>query len=269
MMNKTRTVYRVWDPNFTSPTTVVILARRGSGKSVLLGRLMYENKSFFDNVYVFGGSLAVLDDYRGRVPPSNLAEGFSETKFTHIMRQAETLTKLAKKNNTKPFQTAVLLDDLGFDTKIFKNKALLASFMNGRHLNLSIFLVVQYLTSIPPTIRSQADKVISLRETSRNTLKKQYDMFFGVFECFRDFVEVLTRATENYGALVLDARSTSAEITECIFTYRCKPATDLQYRLCDDKVWKVEHTKDLLHKKKQIDEKIKIKKSIEEGGLVI
>jgi hypothetical protein len=114
------TLFDVWDPRFNKPVTLIIVAPRGSGKSVLLSDILYQNRDFFDDIHVFAGSQAVIDDFKPRLPKSRLTHGYSSEKMRKLIQEFTTTAEIFKKiNPDKKFQGALVMDDLAFDKKIF------------------------------------------------------------------------------------------------------------------------------------------------------
>jgi hypothetical protein len=255
-------VFDPFNPQFVKPVTVCIVAPRGSGKSVLLSDLLTRNKDFFDDVHVFAGSESVVDDYKDRLPAKRLYKSYEDDTMVHITRCSKNITKTVNTfnklnpNKERPrFNIAIVLDDLGFDTKIFKSVNHMEIWLNGRHASLSIFLCLQYVASVPPVIRAQADIVIALRESIKANQKRLHECFFGIFETFSQFQGALIKSTENFGALVVNNRSRSGLLTQCVFTYK---AAEREYtRLCCPMVWKMNKASKLLKLYSQLKQRQK------------
>ena len=114
-------VYDTYAPRFKKPVTCVIVAPRGSGKSVLLGDILVQNQTFFDDIHVFAGSQAVWNDFKGMLPPSRLSMGYTAKKMDRVMSQFKEIVNIYNaKNPGQSFQGALVMDDLGFDKAIFK-----------------------------------------------------------------------------------------------------------------------------------------------------
>ena len=118
-------VYDSFDPHFTKPVTMIVCAPRGSGKSVFMSDVMENNSEFFDDVFVFAGSEAVYNDYVDRLPPSRLKRGYSDENMQYVIdyaKRATAITELHCEERERPWQVALILDDLGYDKSIFRSK---------------------------------------------------------------------------------------------------------------------------------------------------
>ena len=272
-------IFDKYNPILEKPVTMIILAPRGSGKSVFLGEILHQNRNFFTDVWVFAGSNAVFNDYVNKVPASRLTMGYSEEKIKDIMKQSTEITgALLQIGKADTYNVAVVLDDLGFDKNIFRSKPHLELWMNSRHFRVSIFLAIQFITSVPPSIRAQADIVVSLKESIKANQKRLHEFFFGVFTNFSDFQKVLSKATEDFGALIVNNRASSSLITRCVFVYKADHATSMKLkgtreeRLCNPIVWKAEKKAALLKEYKRVQaETLKSKTSAiqDSGGMVM
>jgi hypothetical protein len=260
--------YRKYNFKFTSAVTMTTIARRGSGKSVLFQNVLYDNRKFFSEVWVFAGSEAVYNDWKNRVPPSHIMMYYSPERMAYISERARRMNEFVGKNHLPKYQICVIGDDIAYDKSTFKCKHLLKAYMNGRHRDLSVLLAVQYLMSIPPTIRTQSDIVVVLRETNITIIHKLYDYWFSVVPKKADFVSLMKKATCEFGALVVNNRTPLNEPTECVFTYKARPeCSTLEWTLCIPRVWKIDRATALL---KAIQEARQIKREkeiVQEGGL--
>ena len=264
-------VYDAWNPLLDKPVTLLIVAPRGSGKSVLLGDFLYTNRGFFDDVHVFAGSAAVFADFKHQLPPSRLSMGFSDDRMNTCMEQFKRTTEIMAekcREEGRFFNGVIVLDDLGFDNSVFKALSVLEAFMNSRHARLSIVLCLQFVTSMPPMIRAQIDIVIALRNAIKQSQKQLHDFFFGIFDHLADFRKVMNKATENFGALVVNNRARSSVITRCIFTYRATER-DRTIKLCSPRVWAVDRAARLLRRVRELEAEVKRKEMLDRGGMIM
>ena len=133
----------------------------------------------------------------------------------------------------------LLLDDVAFDTSVFKSEIMKQLFLNGRHRRLMVIICSQYSLLIPPMIRSNVDVVIAGRDPILANRKKLYESFFGVVDSFKEFDNIFQSCTQNYSTLVLvnNTKSRSNKLEDRIFWYKAKK--DLpSFRFCDAIYWK-------------------------------
>ena len=117
-------------------------------------------------------------------------------------------------------------------------------------------------------IRAQIDIVIALRNAIKQSQKQLHDFFFGIFDHLADFRKVMNKATENFGALVVNNRARSSVITRCIFTYRATER-DRTIKLCSPRVWAVDRAARLLRRVRELEAEVKRKEMLDRGGMIM
>lgn len=137
-MSRESVIFDKYVPKFTKPVTMIVVAPRGSGKSVLLGDILYNNRDFFTDVYVFAGTDAVFNDYVHKIPARNLTRGYDEERLKQIVKASEEVTRGVNKSGSgKKYNVAIVLDDLGFDKALFRSKT---------HLELWYFYIFSLIS---------------------------------------------------------------------------------------------------------------------------
>lgn len=240
-----------WAVNCFDPTTmkadatVLMLGKRGTGKSTLLQDIMYHMQSRLfagiamapteDSVAMFEGFLPrcfVFDDFR-----ADAVERLMQTKRLlsrmnrKKMKQAESGGGRFTRRNV-----AVLLDDCMYDKKNLKHTAVRDIFMNGRHEDVFFINLQQYVMDMGPDMRNNVDYVFAMRDTSIENRIKLWKTFFGMFTDYNDFAELFESCTENYECLVLCNRAHSNDWKDCIFWY--KASTEIpRFRIGHPVMW--------------------------------
>jgi hypothetical protein len=261
-------VLQRFDLRLKSPTTIFVLAKRGSGKSVFMKDLMQQNKGFFYKVYVFAGSISVKKDYEDIIPAEQLVEEFKEEDLEGILNEAKEMTLLCQSLGIPPLQYGVLMDDLACDRAIFTKKPVVRMMMNGRHDNVTPIVASQFFTAVGPRIRSQSDIVAVLRETSQDAQKSIYKTWFSIIPKFETFQDILCRATENYGVLIACTTAISNNLQKNIFTYRAQ-----QYEhpesLCSRKVWRARRSAQIMKYIKKMRYNQELEEAMQSGGMIV
>lgn len=270
-----------FDVRLTEPMRTIVLAKTGMGKSYLIRDVLYTNRFFFTSVYVFAGSDDVRSSYEDIVPDLNLINGWDEDRFKKIWDQCFDSKKLAEKLGIPMPQTIILLDDLAFDKSIWKSKIIGAAYMNGRHRGLSMLVATQYIMMLPTTVRSQAKYVFALRETSTPNIRKMHNEWFGIVPTLGEFKSLLIKATANFGTLVVNTMSRSAEMAGALYVYCAKKTPPVfstdpftgkrkrEWRLCDDRIWHLARAARRARKLKKRRIERKRREVIARGGLVM
>ena len=123
----------------------------------------------------------------------------------------------------------MVIDDTGFDKKLLSSKELYEVVLNGRHLNITVVIMLQDPASMPLALRGQMDYVFSLGESFPVNQERLYKWFFGVYPSLKDFRKNFEKITSNYGAIVLDNTVQNFRSpNDCIFHYKATPG--LRYK---------------------------------------
>lgn len=237
---------KCFDPTtMKADATVLMLGKRGTGKSTLLQDIMYHMQSRLfagiamapteDSVAMFEGFLPrcfVFDDFR-----ANAVERLMQTKrLLSRMNRKKTKQAEAKGNEFERRYVAVLLDDCMYDKKNLKHTAVRDIFMNGRHEDVFFINLQQYVMDMGPDMRNNVDYVFAMRDTSMENRIKLWKTFFGMFSDYSDFSELFDSCTENYECLVLFNRASSNDWRDCIFWYKAAPSVP-QFRIGHPVMW--------------------------------
>ena len=205
-----------FDPSTLKPHRIIIIVgKRGTGKSVMQRDLMYHLR----NVWDFGVAMTPTEEsvqtFAQHMPENWIYNSFSGTKLDQILNLQHELCKEKKQRSL-----FVILDDCMYDKKILKGTGIRDLFMNGRHLNLTLCNAVQYVMDMGPDLRTQVDYVFALRENIISNKSKLWKYFFGMFDRYEDFARVMDKCTENHSAIVMDNTTGSCNVEECIFWYK-------------------------------------------------
>jgi hypothetical protein len=181
----------------------VMIARRGSGKSVLIKDIMYHKKHM--SGIVFSGTEAG-NSYFGKFVPSVFV--YDEFNPDALQRLVDRQRKLKKEGNADP--VFVVMDDCAFDRKFMNSKLLREISFNGRHYSICMILSSQWAMDMPPSLRGNIDYVFILRDNLyRERLWRNFFPFVQSLEIFNRIMDV---CTDDYGCLVLDNTGSSSEI---------------------------------------------------------
>lgn len=218
----------------TQTATVLLIGKRGSGKSTLMRDLMFHMKDALN----FGLAMSPTEESTASlgtfIPRSCIYNNFSSTALDVML---EIQRKSVKAGKWK--QMYLIMDDCMYDKKVMKGVNIRELFMNGRHRKIFHMNAIQYLMDIGPDIRSQVDFVFALKENIVNNREKLWKFFFGMFENFSDFNKVMSSCTNGYDAIVLDNTKRSNELSECVFWYTANPATP-EFTIGDRIFWQLD-----------------------------
>ena len=218
MAQQPRLNIRKFDPSVIPPDAVVLLVgKRGTGKSTLLKDLMYHVKDKLDFGIAMSPTEECTSDLGSYVPQTCIYNEFMGDKVDALLEEQRKTIK--KGGNRRVF---LLLDDCMYDKKIMKGTNIRNLFMNGRHRKIFFINCQQYVMDMPPDLRSQVDFVFALREPILSNKEKLWKFFFGMFPNFHDFHAVMDSCTQNYECLVLNTKQHSNKIEDCVSWYKAE-----------------------------------------------
>jgi Poxvirus A32 protein len=199
-------------------TTMVIIGKRNTGKSVLVTDLLHRFKSM-PAIVVMSGTEGGNKHFQNYVPDSFVYNSFSPTAIENIIARQQKLLQQGK--SREDVAILVILDDCSYDKKgISADKGLRYMFMNGRHLGITTIITTQYAMDISPGLRYNVDFVFAFKDNTFTNKEKLYRNFFGVMNKAKDFYDVYDKVTVGYDCLVLDNMSRSNKVNEQIFWFR-------------------------------------------------
>ena len=228
---------RKYDPASCKPfNTHILVGKRGSGKSVLLRNLLYEHRGMHDVGVCCTPTMETADMFREFVPEGLIYNDYNGPVLQRIIAQQRARQEAGKKAP----RVFIVLDDCGYEKELFssKNTAMRDLFQNGRHYKCTVYICLQYCTTIPPSFRANTDVVYALREPIIGNQKRLHEFFFGVIETFQNFRRVFGAATENHECLVTINTASSNSIDDCVFWYKARLDVP-RFRLCAPKYWRI------------------------------
>jgi energy-coupling factor transporter ATP-binding protein EcfA2 len=227
-------------------TVIMLLGRRGSGKSTLVRDILYQYRDLPAGCVINGTEEA--NKFYGDIVPGMLVK--NEYRPEHlanlVTRQRAALDKAerdvqAGRPPSDP-RAFLIMDDLMFDnTSWIKDPNMKRIFLNGRHYRITFMLTMQYPLGVPPSLRSQVDYTFILKEPSFGNKKRIYQNYASSFPSFDVFCRVLDKLTRNYGCLVIDNTRTDADFWDTVYWYRAR--TPPPFRMCDPALWRMDETR--------------------------
>lgn len=220
---------------------VVMIGRRGTGKSWLIKDLMYHKRNF-PVCTIMSGTEGANQFYSTIVPSLLVHNGFSSDIVTNVLKRQELLTKQIRKEaqlgrtSSIDRRNLVVMDDCMFDAKTWtKDTGVRSLFMNGRHYGILFILALQYVMGIPPALRGQVDYVFILRENIVASRRRIYEQFAGIFPSYELFSQILDQCTENFECLVIHNGAKTNKIEDCVFYYKAESNGD--FKIGSKELW--------------------------------
>lgn len=200
--------------NFPKCGFVLVLAKRGSGKSVycayMASRLPFVATGM---AMAICGSEKVCQDWRQFIPNLYVHAASIEVLDMVIQNQNKLAKYYATKSMPIPDELHVTLfiDDCASIPRIMKSKQLKYLASNSRHLNMCIIIAAQYFIQVVREIRSQFDITVLLgKQTARNIKTVNDDNATSVD--LRTFRAVVISMLKDFGVLLIDSRSDAVDL---------------------------------------------------------
>jgi hypothetical protein len=228
---------RNFDPRSIPPTAVMlIVGKRGTGKSTLLCDLMYHNRHKFDCGLVFSATEEANGYWGQYIPPAFVYNDFDEkalSRFVAAMKQTNQGRTKEAGNLRYGF---VIFDDTAASKMLRTNRDIRTILFNGRHFGIFTAIVLQYALDIPPELRSQVDYVCLLRNNVVLDRERLYRHYCGFFPTLNSFCITMNRCTEGYGCLIVNNLCRSNSVADAVYWYEAK--THKPYDLGSKAMWK-------------------------------
>ena len=266
-----------WDPSTIKPaSTVLLVGRRGTGKSTLLRDLAWhfaqrrrdDGSPLIDLCIGMSPTEESSESLGSFMPPCLIHNEYSEDVLQRLMDSQKRDWKRGYGRNILLF-----LDDCGFDKKVFTSKIVRELFLNGRHRRIGLVFALQYCLDIPPDIRSNIDIVIAARDPIHTSREKLHRNFFGVFRDYQEFGLTFDTCTNNYETLVLhnNIGVPSNNIEDTVFWHRADPNRPA-FRLGNEAFWRMSDRfyrdrEDEVEEQRQLKEELERRQQLQRTGI--
>ncbi len=191
--------------------------------TTFIENLVYAVKHKYPVARVFCGSQPAYERFSKIFGKLYVTLGYNEAaESMHIRRQKQCAIENGPKH---PANYAInILDDVSSDTKVYKTPTFNDIFKNGsQHYHQIFILALQYVVDIPPYVRGTVSYAALFRSRGEDNMKKLYTNFGGAFGNKNKFFSTLEQVTGDYTCMILDMRTQSQKLEDCVFWYRTHP----------------------------------------------
>jgi hypothetical protein len=220
-------------PNESSGPVIVMLGKRGVGKSFLIRDLLYYHQDIPIGT-VISGTEEGNGFFGNMVPKLFIHNEYNTAIIENVLKRQRTVLKQIKKEietykrSTIDARTFVILDDCLFDSSWTRDKLMRLLFLNGRHWKILLVITMQFPLGVPPILRTNIDYVFILRENIIGNRRRIYDNYAGMFPTFEAFCQVMDQCTENNECLVINNVTKSNKLHDQVFWYKADTHTDFK-----------------------------------------
>jgi ABC-type phosphate/phosphonate transport system ATPase subunit len=195
--------------------TIIIVGKRGTGKSVLMKDLAYQLREHFDGGIACAPNKDMMDLFKEFVPETSIYPDFTPEMVETLIEDQKRL-----KESGVEKRLFVIADDCMKDKKIFKHPAIAELANNGRHYGISLIICVQHIADMPPNFRMNTDYVFAFADNDPGTREKLFREFFGIFGTKENFKSAFNELTKDRGCIFVDRTLGCASIEDCVCWYK-------------------------------------------------
>lgn len=216
--------------------TIVIIGKRSSGKSVLVKDIIQVHKHNFSVAKILCGSEENNHFYAQIFNDLYINNEYDEKALQDLEKHQKMV--INKYGADAPESRALLIiDDCNDDPKMLNRPMMQKYFKNGRHMNVSLCLSLQYGMDIKPSIRTNIDYIFIFRDSSESNRKKLYSNFASIIGNYNMFCDIMDIICQDYTALVIDNRVQSNNVEDCVFYYKARTHDKVDFGSLEYKQW--------------------------------
>jgi len=222
-------------------SVIVMIGRRGFGKTSIIREYIRLNKDIPAGIVIsptersnqffekFIPRMLIYDEYDPKI-----LDKFVKRQM-RITEQYKNEIKIYGKSDLDP-RSFIILDDCMYDKSWVNDINIRYLFCNGRHINATVIIALQFAMGIPPMFRTNIDFVFLLKENIVKNRQRLYEHYAGMFPTFEVFCQVMDQCTENYECLVINNKTLSNKIPDQVFWYKVDNF-GIEFRSCSRKWW--------------------------------
>lgn len=214
---------------FVIDPAIVMIAKRGSGKSFICRDIIYHYRKIPGGV-VISPTDKMSAFYSWFFPELYIHYEITEELLKNILRRQVLMRQkhdVKKKLGRKVDPSSILIMDDCLSKK--KTWARLQSIteilMNGRHYKLTYLLTMQSPMGLEPDLRLNFDYVFLLKDDSFTNKKKLYENYASIFPNIHIFTKAFESCTSDYRAMVVDNRKPADKISDKIYWFKAQDRT--------------------------------------------
>jgi hypothetical protein len=221
---------------------IILIGKKDTGKSFLCRDILFNLQDCFPVGTVISATEAMNEFFQNMVPTKLIHDKYSPELILKIIKRQ--MNVKAKRNAEKTrngstntdSRAFLVMDDCLYDAKNWINEeSTRFLFMNGRHIDMTTLITMQYPLGITPNLRTNVDFIFLLRDNITRNRKIIYDNYAGMFPSFEMFGNFMDSCTENYEGLVICNNVASNKLEDQVFWY--KASEHPPFRMCDPSIW--------------------------------
>ena len=193
-----------------------------TGKSTLVKSILEATKNMFSQGTFINNSPTKYD---GVLTKTDIFYEFDKSIINEFIERQKVLNseffierqRMLNSEKNPNHRACIVLDDCMVEEN-FRETELKSLIINGRHWNITTFVVMQYTSDIHPCIRTSFQGVFVFPNSNKSIHKKIWEQYAGCIPEFSQFCEILN-SLPAYTALFIDNRGMVDKWQDRIFQY--------------------------------------------------
>lgn len=169
---KTMMMSKFTGENLELGSGVLIIGNRASGKTTMLLDLFHKNRWRFAHTVLFSSTEPLEKKFSNLIPETFMYNEVNERALENIVKRQYYCASASLAENI-----LVIIDNC-INLKALNTEIMKRIWMNKRHLNISIWMVCDYMNLVPLFIERAAEYVAVFKERNKSLREKAYQMFF-------------------------------------------------------------------------------------------
>lgn len=213
--------------------SMVMIAKRGSGKSVVCRDILYHNRDIPCGVIICPTE-GLNGDYKKIFPDAFIHYDVTEALLKKIMTRQMLMYSKSKRKESEGKKVdprcLLLMDDCLANKKNWNKITYIPIILlNGRHYKLTYMFTMQDPIGMAPAIRNNFDYIFLLKSDGDLTTKKIWENYASMFRSLDEFKQIFDKCTEDYRIMVIDRRTPNGKLTDKVFWYKANPDNQFMF----------------------------------------
>ncbi len=173
---------------------IIVCAKSKSGKSEIVKYLVNLHRKKFYKIFAISSTELVNNFYSSFIDPKCVYTKINE-------KWLQTLINKLIENKDKKLNVLLIFDDI--NDKLMQSDIMEYLFKAGRHMNIAIILILQYLHQVPPIIRVNTSFVLC-GQMNHQSLEILCDNFINTIISKKEFIKMFHDNVKDYNFLLIN-----------------------------------------------------------------
>jgi hypothetical protein len=190
------------------PFSLLEIAPKGSGKTVLLQNLLMWYEKYFDNIFIFSPTLNLDDKWKKlidklRIPEENLFSYYNDGEVSMLMQKIKNANK--NRSHKDKIRCLFIFDDIIEQLpRGSRVSALNKLAMNHRHYNISHIIISQSFKKVDTVVRMNTTGIILFNTDNSKEREKIVEELAGNFSQIEFMKMYLDAVSEKFSFLFIN-----------------------------------------------------------------